>query len=175
MHYQCFPKVPTADGFYLLLDIWLFKHLWQMYTSYIVQADAHDLCAWFVSSIWSPFHSDRENYSWRARQNVQQTFSALPDILSPGRTFSPVDDWQISGHSRCHYRTFYVDWTLLDKMSGKVWALCRTSAEVCRTCPACPAYFAITDSNKYTMSIPWKKGGEDGKYRPGRVESENRK
>ena len=39
---------------------------------------------------------------------------------------------------------FYVYWTLLDKMSGKVLPLCRTSAEVCRTCPACPAYFAIT-------------------------------
>ncbi len=45
------------------------------------------------------------------------------------------------GHSCFPCRTFYVGWTLLDKMSGKEWALCRTSAEVCRTCPA---YFATT-------------------------------
>ena len=37
-------------------------------------------------------------------------------------------------------------WSLPDKMSGKIWALCRTSAKVCWTCPACPAYFAITAS-----------------------------
>ena len=35
-------------------------------------------------------------------------------------------------------------WTLPDKMSGSAWALCQTSQELCRTCPACPAYFAIT-------------------------------
>ncbi len=65
--------------------------------------------------------------------------------------FEPLSDifpsWglaNISGHSCCPYRTFYVYWTLLDEMSGMVRALCRTSAEVCRTCPACPAYFATT-------------------------------
>ena len=53
----------------------------------------------------------------------------------------------ISGHSCFPCRTFYVYWTLLDKMSGMVWALCRTSAEVCRTCPACQAYSPITESS----------------------------
>ncbi len=47
----------------------------------------------------------------------------------------------ISSHSYSPCRTFFVYWTLLDKMSGRVWPLCRTSAEVCRTCSA---YFAIT-------------------------------
>ncbi len=50
----------------------------------------------------------------------------------------------ISSHSYSPCRTFYVYWSLLDKMSGRVWPLCRTSAEVCRTCPACPSYFATT-------------------------------
>ena len=51
--------------------------------------------------------------------------------------------WQanINGHSGFSCHTFYVYWNLLDKMSGEVSALCRTSAEVCRTCPA---YFVIT-------------------------------
>ena len=40
--------------------------------------------------------SDRENYFWCAGQNVQQAFSALPDILSPCQRFFPVDDWHIS-------------------------------------------------------------------------------
>ncbi len=72
------------------------------------------------SSIWDPEDrdgdggepyscSDRENYFWRAGQNVRQALNALPDILSPGRTFSLVDDWQISvvifvvidGHFMC--------------------------------------------------------------------------
>ena len=39
--------------------------------------------------------SDRENYFKRARQNVRQAFSALPDILNRCQTFFPVDDWQI--------------------------------------------------------------------------------
>ncbi len=78
--------------------------------------------------------SDRENYFWPAGQNVRQAFSVLPDIWSPCRTFLPAGDRQI----------FSLYWTLPDKMSGSVWALCRTSPELCRTCPACPAYFAIT-------------------------------
>ncbi len=66
--------------------------------------------------------------------------------------FDPLSDilpswWlaNISGHSCLPSRAFYVYSPLLDKMSGKVWPFCRTSVEVCRTCPACPAYFAITD------------------------------
>ncbi len=39
------------------------------------------------------YSSDRENYFWRAGQNVLQAFSALPDILSPCQTFFPVDGW----------------------------------------------------------------------------------
>ncbi len=31
--------------------------------------------------------SDRENYFWRAGQNVRQAFIALSDILSPCQTF----------------------------------------------------------------------------------------
>ncbi len=68
-------------------------------------------------------------------------FAALLDILSPCQTFFPVDEQHISGHSCFSCRTFHLYWTPLVKMSGKVWALCRTSAEVCRTCTA---YFAIT-------------------------------
>ena len=37
-------------------------------------------------------------------------------------------------------------------MSGNVLDPCWTSAEVCRTCPACPAYFAITAS----LPLVWK-------------------
>ncbi len=89
-------------------------------------------------------HSDREIHFWHAGQNVRQAFGALPDILSPRQTFFPALLANISGHSCFPCWIFYAYWTLLDKMSGKVWALCRTSEEVCRTCPACPAYFAIT-------------------------------
>ncbi len=66
-------------------------------------------------------------------------FRALPDIL-PSWWQANISQ-RIGGHSFFPYQTFYVYWTLLDKMSDKVWVLCWTSAEVCQTCPA---YFAIT-------------------------------
>ncbi len=55
-------------------------------------------------------------------------------VLSHCRTFFTELWWlaNICGHSCFPCETFYVCWTLLDKMSGEVWALCRTSAEVCR-------------------------------------------
>ncbi len=82
---------------------------------------------------------------------IAKIISGVPDMAdlphSAGH-FEPMSDFfpswwlvNISGHSCFPCRAFYVYWALLDKMSGKVWALCRTSAEVCRTCPA---YFAIT-------------------------------
>ena len=96
-----------------------------------------------------PAISDHENYFACAGQNVPQGFSSLSDILSPCQTFSPVDDkYQCS--FLLSWWTFYVYWILLDKMSGKVWALCRTSAEVCWTCPA---DFAITGP-------PWVHDGQ---------------
>ena len=67
-------------------------------------------------------------------------FDHLPDIF--------LTRWSanMSGNSCLPCGTFSVSWALLDKMSGNVRALCRTLAKVCRTCPACPAYFARTGS-----------------------------
>ncbi len=71
----------------------------------------------------------------------RKLFLACRTKCSAGH-FEPMSDifpsyWlvNISGHSCFPCRTFYVYWTLLDKMSGKVWTLCWTSAEGCRTCP----------------------------------------
>ncbi len=58
----------------------------------------------------------------RARQNVQQGLSGMVEECGENRSKR---------------------WTTFLIMSGMVWALCRTWAEVCRTCPACLAYFAI--------------------------------
>ncbi len=88
--------------------------------------------------------SPRENYFRSAGQNVCQAFNALPDILICCWTFFSVNDQQILCFMSDIRRTFSMYWTLPDKMSGNVGAPCRTSAEVCRTCPACPAYFART-------------------------------
>ncbi len=61
-------------------------------------------CIWMQGTVNSRIqqpvgHSDRENYIWLARQNVQQGLIALPDILSPSQTFLPADDCQISHDS----------------------------------------------------------------------------
>ena len=102
---------------------------------------------------------------------VRQAFGALRDILSLCQTFFQlmIGKYQWSflfslSDILCLLNwTFYVSWTLLDKMSGKVWALWQillvaiwwdawheitTTADVCQTCPACPGYFAITENQK---------------------------
>ncbi len=74
--------------------------------------------------------SDCENYFWQSDRWIA-IFSSWWLATISGRSCFPC--W-----------TFYVYcwyWTLLDKISGKVWDLCRSSAEVCRPCLA---YFAIT-------------------------------
>ena len=84
---------------------------------------------------------------------LAKIISGLSDILSGRPSMICRTFWSLAGHfsklmtsnSFLPCRTFSVYWTLPDKMSGNVGALCRTSAEVCRTCPACPAYFARTD------------------------------
>ena len=43
----------------------------------------------------------------------------------------------------------------------EVWALCRTSAEVCWTCPACPAYFAITEALSLFLIYPGNVYSDD--------------
>ncbi len=89
---------------------------------------------------------------------VPDKMSGRPSALcwtfwAPVRHFSLLMAGKFSGHSYFPFWRFYVDWALLDKMSGKVYALCRTSAEVCWTCPACPAYFAITEQKTRWSSV----------------------
>ncbi len=74
------------------------------------------------------------------KNNLFKAFITLPDILSPCWTFS----WllaNISGSSCCPYQTFYVYWNLPEKMSDKVWALCRT------------AYIAITANGFFFHTV----------------------
>ncbi len=98
---------------------------------------------------------------------IAKIIPGVPDYCPAGlqrsaRHFEPLSDifpswWlaNISGHSSFPCLTFYVYWTLLDKMAGNVLAPCRTSAAVCRTCPACPAYFAITAFWKCSTPMPF--------------------
>ncbi len=109
-------------------------------------------------------YSDRKNYFWRAGHFVRQGFSALLDILIPCQTFFQVMTIKYQSLLLFTCRTSHVYWTLLDKMSGKVWALCQTSAEVCRTCPACPVYFAITVYRvlaKYSLLFSYADSAQD--------------
>ncbi len=70
--------------------------------------------------------SDYENYFWCARQNVQQAFNVLLDILSPSQTFFSVDDWQISV-----VFLFYLVTTLSDIMLVEpCWTKCPARYEL---------------------------------------------
>ncbi len=81
---------------------------------------------------------------------LAKIISGLPDKMSGRPSMLCRTFWSLAGHfsqlmtgnSCLPCRTFSLYGTLLDKMSGNVGTLCRTSAEVCRTCPA---YFARTD------------------------------
>ncbi len=87
---------------------------------------------------------------------LAKIISGLPDKMSGRSSMLCRTFWSAAGHFSAlmtgkYYilcRTFlaeiFVYRTLLDKMSGNFRTLCRTSAGVCRTCPACPAYFART-------------------------------
>ncbi len=102
------------------------------------------MCIWHAKSLQQSECSPRENYFESDGQNVRLAFNALPDISIPCRTFFLVDEWKICPTFFVSLANISVYWTLPDKMSGNVVALCRTSAKVCWTCPACPAYFART-------------------------------
>ncbi len=109
----------------------------------------HNLKLWNILWIPSARYTITHSVIAKIDFGVPDKMSGRPSVLcrtfwAPVRHFSQLMAGKFSGHSYFPYRIFYVDWTLLDKMSDKVWALCRTSAEVCRTCPACLAYFAIT-------------------------------
>ena len=98
---------------------------------------------------------------------IAKIISGVPDNMSGRplalcRTFwTPVrhfPSWwlaNISGHSCFPCRTFYVYWTMLDKMFGNFLAPCRTLAELSRTCPA---YFAITGPPPKDDHLRWSSG-----------------
>ncbi len=92
-------------------------------------------------------------FQWLRKLFLACRTKCLADLQRSAGHFEPMSDifpswWlvNISGHSCFPCRAFYVYWTLLDKMSGKVWALCWT-------CPACPAYFAITGHYNQSQTL----------------------
>ncbi len=74
-----------------------------------------------ISNIWYSQWSRKLFLECRTKCQLGRHFQPLSDI-SPSCWLA-----NISGNSCFHCQTFYVYWTLMDKMSGKVWALCRTS------------------------------------------------
>ncbi len=133
--------------------------------------------------LWkTPKSDDRQNFHFEHckqptdRQNrfavIAPIIPGVPDIVSnrpsvlcwtfwaPCQTFSQL--------MTCKYQWSFLFslwdilyWILLDKVVGKVWALCRTLVQVCLTCPApgCPAYFVITALCLWLTSISnWGKG-----------------
>ena len=83
---------------------------------------------------------DVSQFIWTIPQWFRACWTKCPTGLqrSAGH-FEPLSDnfpswWlaNITGHSCFSCPPFYAYWTLQDKMAGKVWVLCRTSAEICR-------------------------------------------
>ncbi len=109
------------------------------------------------------FSSDTRHWGQKMPDTRLSKFTPTPDtqlykdqssrkLFQVYRTICPARLQCSVGHFHPHARHFSQlingkYWILLDKMSGNVRALCRTSAELCRTCPACPTYFARTDKD----------------------------
>ena len=93
-------------------------------------------------------HSGQANTSLQSV--LAKIISCLPDKIGRPSMLCQTF-WSPARHFTQLMTSKY--WILPEKMSGKVRALCRTSAELCRTCPA---YFARTATmNDFGRSQPF--------------------
>ncbi len=108
--------------------------------------------------------SDRENCFWRAGQNVWQAFNALSDILRPCHTFFPsrqlVNISSLLISLATHFMCIDSCWTkcparyeLSAGHQQKYAGHFVQQESIHIKCPACPAYFAITETYKISTFL----------------------
>ncbi len=132
------PTRPTLQGstsnvrYQILVKSYFCSQTWNNRNFVKVIVFWNSLCEWKVRNCCVSIFSVLGNF-----------FSGLQDKMSDRPSMLCWTFWFPARHFSQLMTGIY--WTLPDKMSGNVVAVCRTSAKVCRTCPACPPYFARTE------------------------------